>query len=866
MGAVPALAQETPPAPPPASAPAQEQQDPATDQASGPEIVVLGKRLQDPVEISLSQADIATYAASDIEELVGKISQQTGGKAPALLVNGRRANMLDIAKLPPEAIDRMELLKPEAAAELGFAPDQRVMNIILLKRFRKTTLEPSARFATEGGRVEYGTSATITAIHDFDRLNISIDYARATALYESERGILQGRGYGLFDTVGNVTPAGGNAQLDPGLSALAGTPVTLAGAPATAPSGTTGLTDWLATANKPNAYPTGAYRTLMPASTKLALGTAYNMRLPDESTLSLAFNYLRDESDGANGLARASWLLPAGNPYSPFSDDVTLSRALDSAGALRSHSLRQTLTGGLTLQGPFGKWNWVISGKADTSWSETRNDRDVDTAGIRALLNAGDPGLNPFGPIALARFGARSVDRVTSNTANVGTDILVFGKLLTLPTGGAITVNARGSVTGHSIDSSSHIGGIVFGRDINNLESDLNLGLNIGLLSRARGIGKAIGDVSASLTLRRNALSGVGSAQEYLYGLNWAPLQSLSLRGQLGSARALPPIDQRGLPAIRVPNVPVYDFVRGETANITQISGGNPDLLPQKTDTISVEASWRPKSKANLNFAIGFRQTVIRDGIGTLPAIDADVEAAFPDRFERDAQGRLTALDLRPINFERQRQRGLSTRFFLAAPFGRKAPPPPPPADPMMGMLSMMTGAKRVATDPESATAMLTDPSRGRIVFGLSYDLKLEDRLRLRDGLPERDLLATGPIGGRTPSLHNLTAQLNVAKGIWSTALETRWQSGSRADGPNGLDFSSLATVDLKLSLSPTKDSGLGKRMPWLAGARATIAVTNVTNARTRVTNAQGVTPSGYEPPYLDPLGRAIKFSLRKLF
>lgn len=850
------------PAPPPASVP---EQDPTTDQTGGPEIVVLGKRLQDPVEISLSQADIATYAASDIEELVGKISQQTGGKPPALLVNGRRANMIDIAKLPPEAIDRMEILKPETAAELGFPPDQRVMNIILLKRFRKTTLEPSARFATEGGRVEYGTSATITAIHDFDRLNISIDFARATALYESERGIRQGRGYGLFDTIGNVTPAAGNAQLDPGLSALAGTPVTLAGAPATAPSGATGLADWLATANKPNANPTGAYRTLMPASTKLALGTAYNMRLPDESTLSLALNYLRDESDGANGLARASWLLPAGNPYSPFGDDVTLSRALDSAGALRSHSLRQSLAGGLTLQGPFGKWNWVLSGKADTSWSETRTDRDVDTAGIQALLDAGDPTLNPFGSIALARFGNRSVDRVTSNTANIGTDFVVFGKLLTLPTGGAVTVNLRSSVTGHSIDSSSHIGGIAFGRDINNLESDLNLGLNVGLISGTRGIGKAIGDVSASLTLRRNALSGVGAAQEYLYGLNWAPLQSLSLRGQLGSARALPPIDQRGLPAIRVPNVPVYDFVRGETANITQISGGNPNLLPQKTDTLSVEASWRPKSKANLNFGIGFRQTVIRDGIGTLPAIDADVEAAFPDRFERDAQGRLTTLDLRPINFERQRQRGLSARLFLATPFGRKAPPPPP-ADPMMGMLSLMTGAKRVATDQESATAMLTDPSRGRIVFGLSYDLKLEDRLRLRAGLPERDLLATGPIGGRTPSLHNLNAQLNVAKGIWSTSLEARWQSGSSADGPNGLDFSALTTVDLKLSLSPTKDSALGKRLPWLAGARATIAVTNLTNARTRVTNAQGATPSGYEPPYLDPLGRAIKFSLRKLF
>ncbi len=53
---------------------------------------------------------------------------------------------------------------------------------------------------------------------------------------------------------------------------------------------------------------------------------------------------------------------------------------------------------------------------------------------------------------------------------------------------------------------------------------------------------------------------------------------------------------------------------------------------------------------------------------------------------------------------------------------------------------------------------------------------------------------------------------------------------------------------------------------PWMRGARISLAVTNLFNQRQRVRDADGTTPVSYQPGYLDPLGRSVRLSVRKLF
>jgi hypothetical protein len=58
----------------------------------------------------------------------------------------------------------------------------------------------------------------------------------------------------------------------------------------------------------------------------------------------------------------------------------------------------------------------------------------------------------------------------------------------------------------------------------------------------------------------------------------------------------------------------------------------------------------------------------------------------------------------------------------------------------------------------------------------------------------------------------------------------------------------------------------IARRHPWLRGARAMLSVDNLFDSRLKVRTATGATPISYQPDYLDPLGRTVRISFRKLF
>jgi len=52
----------------------------------------------------------------------------------------------------------------------------------------------------------------------------------------------------------------------------------------------------------------------------------------------------------------------------------------------------------------------------------------------------------------------------------------------------------------------------------------------------------------------------------------------------------------------------------------------------------------------------------------------------------------------------------------------------------------------------------------------------------------------------------------------------------------------------------------------WLRRTRINVSVNNVLNRRPRVRDAAGGTPLSLRPAYLDPLGRFVSLTLRRLF
>ena len=105
--------------------------------------------------------------------------------------------------------------------------------------------------------------------------------------------------------------------------------------------------------------------------------------------------------------------------------------------------------------------------------------------------------------------------------------------------------------------------------------------------------------------------------------------------------------------------------------------------------------------------------------------------------------------------------------------------------------------------------------------------------------------------------------------------MNARWQEGTRVtsggSGGNGnvaassLRFADLTTVDLRLFA----DLGLqpiANGRDWLRGARVALSIDNVFDRRQSVTDTEGRTPANYRPELLDPLGRYVELSFRKLF
>jgi outer membrane receptor protein involved in Fe transport len=58
----------------------------------------------------------------------------------------------------------------------------------------------------------------------------------------------------------------------------------------------------------------------------------------------------------------------------------------------------------------------------------------------------------------------------------------------------------------------------------------------------------------------------------------------------------------------------------------------------------------------------------------------------------------------------------------------------------------------------------------------------------------------------------------------------------------------------------------LTRNHEWSKGARISLAVINLFDRRQTVRDATGATPAAFEPGFLDPPGRTVALTVRKVF
>ncbi|MGR4864656.1 TonB-dependent receptor plug domain-containing protein [Caulobacter sp. LARHSG274] len=826
--------------------------DPAGDNEVEALVVTAGQRLRGavigniPPEETFTAADVRAFGVSSINELLAELAPQTEsgrGGSPVVLLNGRRiSSMAEIRDIPAEAIQRVEILPEEVALKYGYTAEQKVVNIVLRQRFRANTGELGVAAPTAGGQTSEQLDASTLRLNRDGRLNLAAKLQHSDALLESDRDLI-------------ADPDLGN-----GLS---------------------------------------GDRSLLPRTDQASVNTVFNKALPHNVSATV---------NASGSFSRSAALLGSRN-------DVALEQnSRDFDGHL-----------GFTVDGDAKTWRWSLTGNYDHGYDRTLTDRSAETT-----------------------------DRARTITDGGNLQLVANGTLARLPAGDLSTTVKLGA-EGSSLDAVSRRSTGETSSDLSRTGANAQLNFDLPITSRKNNVLAGMGDLSANLNLAVNRLSDFGALTTVGYGLTWSPIKPVSFIVSMTQQENAPTMSQLGAPAVARPDSRIFDFVRGETVQVTRITGGNPDLKAEERHVLKIGVTLRPPNITGLSLNANYFRTRIDDPIASFPAATAATKAAFPDRFTRDADGDLTRVDARPVNFARQESDQLRWGINFTRQIGKTPPrpafnpdrpwppggggdwrqrrdggqasgqdqtrpaPTPTPGQaaatdqtPNLGLLqgALPPGGGERSAQPDPAVPAAGDVTRSnagpgqtpggpdgpggpggwrgergpggfggfgppgggaaRLQLALFHTVHLRERVFIGDGSLPLDLLngdALNSSGGQPQ--HEVEAQAGITKNGLGARLTASWRSATRVDGSaaaGNLRFSDLTTINLRLF------ANLGARRDWVAahpflrGSRVTFGITNLFDSKMSVHDASGAVPINYQPDYLDPLGRSVRLSFRKVF
>jgi hypothetical protein len=428
-------------------------------------------------------------------------------------------------------------------------------------------------------------------------------------------------------------------------------------------------------------------------------------------------------------------------------------------------------------------------------------------------------------------------DRSDSTSENGTVNLAVSGRLASLPAG-SLMADVRlgtdlGRVATQALSPGSQADYGHFSNDVRRVSSGATLPLTRG----GRCCVPWLGDMSLSLNAGAQEVTGYGGFTNVRYALNWKPVRKLQFNATLAESEAAPSEQQLYAPTIVTPNVEVFDFVTGDTDFVTQLTGGNPDLARTDNRTTGLGLTVGPFD-GGTQFTANYEHSHITDAVGSLPPVTAAVEAAFPESFVRNADGTLIEVDQRPVNLALESSAYLRWGFYWPLP----------------------------RANPNAAGSWTG------LHFRLSaYDTwYFQDTILMREGLPMLDLLNGSPssASGGQPH-HKIELNAGLSDNGWGAQLTANWQSATEvgsgtASSPAALFFSSLATANLRI-FADLAQMPACRELRWASGTRISLTLTNLLNSYQSVGNAEGVTPTAFLPGYLDPLGRVVTLSIRKI-
>lgn len=411
---------------------------------------------------------------------------------------------------------------------------------------------------------------------------------------------------------------------------------------------------------------------------------------------------------------------------------------------------------------------------------------------------------------------------------------LVFsanGPVATLPAGRLLATVSAGARTESAASS-----GLT---DINRIRlrrhtSNVSLGLTLPLTEPDRSA------LTLNVSAEASQISGQGRLAGWSANMSANPHPGLYLSVNYARSANAPTLSQAAGPAIVLSGTPFFDYRTGRTVIIDQITGGNPDLRAERKDTLDLGFDLQPFPDKPLRVAATYSLMTVNQGIATIGTSNRLLETAFPNLYRRDAAGTLISISSVPVNLQSIHQHSIT------------------------GSLSYSGDIVRGDPGLEEPNAAMREPVF--LLLSLDGTYRMKDVVRIAPGLPPLDLLngaALDSFGGR-PRLE-IAAVANLSSAKLGGDVSARWQSSTRQSGDspeNDLVFSSRLTVQAGLFLNMEAIV----RSTWTRGLRFDIAAENLFDSRQRVRARNGDADYGLALESLDPRGRIIRLSLRKLF
>ncbi|MDT0595934.1 TonB-dependent receptor domain-containing protein [Glaciecola petra] len=169
-----------------------------------------------------------------------------------------------------------------------------------------------------------------------------------------------------------------------------------------------------------------------------------------------------------------------------------------------------------------------------------------------------------------------------------------------------------------------------------------------------------------------NTVGGVFDSSTYAIGLAWVPTEDVRVRAQFQKASRAPNINElfapqnSGLTSLTDPcsgSTPtasaaacantglssgLYGSVPPDSGQLNTLTGGNPDLQPEESDTVTFGVVWTPSFVENLTISLDYFDISVEDAIGTVPTATTlqqcldNGDPAFCNLIQRGPDGSLT--------------------------------------------------------------------------------------------------------------------------------------------------------------------------------------------------------------------------------